>query len=397
MGNKAASGTGSTRLRKNGHWEYRFTATDADGVKKQWSAYGKTQKEAISKGKKLEEQYTKGLVARKDGRTFGDFADEWLQRKTRTGKAKTTLDSLTRNLKYIKPRLGPMKLQAVKPVHVRKLLDDLSAKDYSPRTQHHVLQTVKAIFTQAMRLELVYKNPAEFVQVDAPPTKPKGRSLQPEEVLSLLAALPDSPMGLLLRLLLSCGVRKGEALGLRWSDIDLERGELSISKNWTGTGRGHMSDNPKTRSSRRVVPIPSGLLERFKAHYQKQRKDWTARELTGFFVFGTPGEDHPFEVNAPNHALKRITDRINLEREEEEKKTGVEQPRMPYVRVHDLRHSFGSLALSKGIPLEVVSERMGHSTPTITLDIYRHVLEHERQGNVFDVEELVMPRAKAQA
>lgn len=380
------NGLGTVRQRSNGRWEYRFTVKNEDGTSSQKSVYGATQKEAVNKGKKLEEQYAKGLVAKKDGRTFGEFAKEWLERKIRSGKARATVRGYTMDIGYALPVLGSLKLQALKPTHIRKLLDGLVAEGYSVRTQRHALQTVKAIFTQAMRLELVYKNPAEYVEIEAPSTESKARSLQPEEVQTLLEAVKDTPMGLLFRLLLGCGLRKGEALALQWVDIDLGRGELSITKNWTGLGNGYLS-TPKTKSSRRIVPIPSGLLTRLEAHRSELLKDWTAKELQGLYLFGL---DKPYNTQSPNHALERI----NAKRQEEAQRAGVEPVSFPEIRVHDLRHTYGSLALSRGIPLEVVSERMGHANPTITLNVYRHVLEHERRGYVFDVEEMVQPQTR---
>lgn len=387
-GGRNGNGMGTVRER-NGRWEYRFSVRDEDGASRQVSTYGATQKEAVDKGRKLEEAHRKGLVAKKDARTFKAFSDEWLERKERSGKAQNTVRGYRQDLALALPLLGELRLQAIKPAHVRKLLDNLAKHEYSARTQRHVLQTVKAIFAQAMRLELIYKNPAEFVELEAPPSESKAQSLQPEEVQTLLGAVKDSPMGLLFRLLLGCGLRKGEALALTWGDVDLKRAELSISKNWTGQGNGHMS-RPKTRSSRRVVPIPTGLLARLEAEYRGLLKDWKPAELAGLYLFGT---DKPFNTQSPNHALKRIVEGINKARREAAKEAGTDPVPFPQVRVHDLRHTYGSIALSRGIPLEVVSERMGHANPTITLNVYRHVLEHERRAHVFDLEELIQPPA----
>ena len=350
-------------------WRYRFTAQDADGMTRRKAVYDKSQKEALRKGRELEEKYRKGLVAKRDGRTFEDFAQDWLSRKERSGRARNTLSNYRAELGLIKPALGGMKLQAIKPAHVRKLIDGLAASGYAGRTQQKVVERLRAIFKEAMRLELVYKNPAELIQVEAPPPKGAGRTLQPEEIERFLIAADAHPMGLFFRLVLGCGLRKGEALALTWEDVDRGEAELSITKNWTGSGRGHMSP-PKTDRSRRIVPIPTGLLGRLEGYYKHLLEDFTPAELKSAYLFGVT---KPYDTQSPNHALKRICEKHGL---------------APF-RVHDLRHTYGSIMLASRIPLEVVSERMGHANPSITLNRYRHLLESERRGFVFDVEEVI--------
>jgi integrase len=155
---------------------------------------------------------------------------------------------------------------------------------------------------------------------------------------------------------------------------------------------------PKTRRSRRVVPIPNGLLARFKAKYQALLRDFPSEALKASYIFGDMHKGRPYEINSPNHALKRMVKRINKAQKEAEDKAGVKLPRLSPMRVHDLRHTYGSVMLSRKVPLELVSERLGHSSITITLNVYRHLLEEERQGHVFDVEELLrIPAPRAQA
>jgi site-specific recombinase XerD len=109
--------------------------------------------------------------------------------------------------------LNSQKLQAIKPPHIRQLLDDLAAQGIAPSSQRKVLERLKVIFREAARLELIYRNPAEFIEVEAPASEPRGRTLEPWEIAKLLEACETHPMGLLFRLLLGCGLRKGEAPG----------------------------------------------------------------------------------------------------------------------------------------------------------------------------------------
>ncbi|MCS7219639.1 MAG: site-specific integrase, partial [Thermus sp.] len=193
----------------------------------------------------------------------------------------------------------------------------------------------------------------------------------PQEVLRLLEVADGArsrEMALLLRLLLETGLRRGEALALQWRDVDLERGELRVWRSWTKVnGKGDFTQ-PKTRTARRVVPLPHSLLLRLPQEVLEEA-----------FLFGG---NKPFDPDAFNHYLRRLAQRAGLGK----------------VRVHDLRHTWASLALSRGIPLEVVSERLGHASPHVTLGIYRHLLEEERRGYVVDLKTLLgLPAVRPQA
>lgn len=391
------NGLGTVRQRSNGRWEYRFSVREEDGTSSQKSTYGATQKEAVEKGRKLEEQYRKGLVAKKSGQTFKEFAQEWYNRRANSGKAQNTLKNYRLEMGYAVEALGSMKLQAIKPAHIRKMLDNMATEGWTPkptkpnphpkprpytqRTMKKTLERLSSILQEAVRLEIIYRNPCEAVSVEAPPSEPIGRTLEPAEIEKLLRVTEEGkhPMALLFRLLLGCGLRKAEALALQWQDINLETAELSVTKGYTGS-KAHFS-KPKSKRSRRVVPIPSGLLARFRAKREGLGKDFTAEQIASSYVFGDMATGKPFHPTSPNTALHRIAAKHGL----------------AYFRCHDLRHTYGSLMLSRGVPVEVVSERMGHSSITITLNIYRHLLEHERKGFVFDVEEAMRPTQRHSA
>lgn len=138
---------------------------------------------------------------------------------------------------------------------------------------------------------------------------------------------------------------------------------------------------PKTPTARRTLPIPQATLERLRARYAQHLEEGVRpQELRESFIFTGKDPSRPLNPHSLNHALRKITARLGI----------------PPLRVHDLRHSYGSLLLANGAPLELVSERMGHANPSITLNVYRHLLGHERQSWVVDPEDLLSrPRAKA--
>jgi integrase len=125
-----------------------------------------------------------------------------------------------------------------------------------------------------------------------------------------------------------------------------------------------------------VVPLPLGLLRRLKGRKEELLERLNPEEVDGLHLVGGV---KPVDPDAFNHYLRRLAEKAGLGR----------------VRVHDLRHTWATLALSRGIPLEVVSERLGHASPTITLNVYRHLLEEERRGYVLDLEDLLSPGPRA--
>ncbi len=381
--------TNKPRRRKDGRFEVRLTIRE-NGRSKRISVFGKTAQEAERKARDLKTKAERGLFTSNKTTTAG-YARTWLERKAKEVRPRTA-ELYRLELAYALPSLkdpqardplGSRPLQEVKPAHIREVLDDLLTR-YSVRTVKMVRQRLWQVFRDALDMELVFRNPVEPVRIKAPRGQGKtkaGRALELHELQALLTAFdqhPDPRTALALRLMLACGLRRGECLGLQWQDLDLEAGTLSIRRAWTDNGKSGMLTLPKTVTSERTVPIPHSTLERLRTY-----RDWYAATFgephLEAWVFPGNAFTKPLNPHAPNWALKRIAARLNL----------------PPLRVHDLRHSYGSHLLANGAPLELVSERMGHANANITLGVYRHLLEHERQGWVLDPEDLLKPRPKA--
>lgn len=381
--------TNKPRKRKDGRFEVRLTLRE-NGVPVQVSVYAQTAAEAERKARDLKTRAERGQFTR-DRSTTAGYARLWLERKAKEVRPRTA-ELYRLELSYALPSLqdpeapdplGSRPLQEVKPGHIREVLDSL-AERYSLRTVKMVRQRLWQVFRDALDMELVFRNPVDPVRIKTPRGQAKskaGRALEPHEVAALLAALdqhPDPRTALALRLMLACGLRRGEALGLQWQDLDLEAGTLTVTRAWTDDGKRGVLTLPKTNTSGRTLPIPHATLERLQ-QYRARYTERLGEPRRDAWVF--PGNDpsKPLNPHAPNWALKRITERLGI----------------PPLRVHDLRHSYGSHMLANGAPLELVAERMGHANANITLGVYRHVLEHERKGWIIDPEDLLGPRAKA--
>lgn len=393
--------TNKPRKRKDGRYEVRLSVLE-DGRRVRISVYADTAAEAERKAREVKTKAERGQFSR-DRTSVAGFAESWLARKRREVRP-NTLDAYRRELSLALPslkdpkafdELGSRKLQEVKPAHVRALIDDLMSR-YSLRTVRWVRQKLHTLFEEALNLELIHRNPVSPIKIKAPRGQAKekaGRALEPHEVQALLAALDahkDRRTALALRLMLACGLRLGECLGLQWGDLDFEAGTLTVRRTYSAYRVGP----PKTATSARTVPIPFATLERLRA-YRLWYVERLGEPQASAWVF--PGNDpsKPLDYNAPGHALKRIIEAINAKRQREAEKTGAEPVLFPHTRIHDLRHSYGSHLLANGAPVELVAERMGHSTPNLTMSVYRHLLERERKGWVLDPEDLTQPSAKA--
>jgi integrase len=372
-----------------GKWVAQLTWVDpATGRKLKREKHCATRKEAEQALAQMVAEQARGLLMDPSRLTTRDFALEYLRRLEREGLRPNSIRLAQGELAYALPSLkdpkahdllGRMRLQEVKPVHVRAAVDRVIEAGYAPRTVARVLMRLKALFREALRLELVARNPAEAIQVRLPKGEKAARALEPEEVARLLEAAEASrsrDMALLLRLMLETGLRRGEALALQWGDVDLERGEVRVWRAWAKVGSKGAFTPLKTPTAKRVVPLPLGLLRRLKARKEELLERLNPEEVDSLHLVGGV---KPVDPDAFNHYLRRLAEKAGLGR----------------VRVHDLRHTWATLALSRGIPLEVVSERLGHASPTITLNVYRHLLEEERRGYVLDLEDLLFPGPRA--
>lgn len=158
------------------------------------------------------------------------------------------------------------------------------------------------------------------------------------------------------------GLRPGEALGLKWGDVDFRVGTLAVRRAWT---RLELT-GPKTPSSIRTIPVPPKTLGRLRARWESLVGNGVdPLDLRETWLFpSTKDPSQPLNPHSLAHALRKIVVRVDL----------------PPIRPHDLRHTFASMLLAEGAPPEVVASRLGHARPSITLDIYRHLLAREKEA-----------------
>ncbi len=251
-----------------------------------------------------------------------------------------------------------------RPLHIEELYANLlqEGRRYggalAPKTVRNIHIALRRSLADAHRFGLVPRNVAALVKPPAP-VRAELSTWTAEEMRQFLAAVADDRLMPAFRLLASTGMRRGEVLGLRWSDVDLARSRLRVNRSFTAVDEALVWASPKTTRSRRTLSLDPETVGVLRAHRARQTEEkleagpaWIEDGLVFCNELGGPLQPDRF-TRAFTAAARRSG--------------------MRPIRLHDLRHTWATLALQAGIHPKVVSERLGHATTGITLDIYSHV------------------------
>ena len=287
---------------------------------------------------------------------------------------------------HVKPRLGSTLIQKLQPAAIQALYTELlksgrrpSRAKVQPEDRETGLSTSTVLavhralsmcLRSAVRLRVIPRNPCSDVD---PPKKARGASesasvkaLDQDQLDALLKALESDELFLLAVALAATGLRRGEAFGLRWSDLDFEQKTLRVYRKVEETKKHgvRVLDRPKTSSSRRTIGIDDGLIAMLRKEWKEQAEIQLklGRRIERDALIFHPDPTEPTLPWSPDwmsrkfakHAAARGFDGVGL---------------------HDLRHTHATLLLLNGAPLHMVAARLGHSSPTITLTTYAHVLK----------------------
>lgn len=315
-----------------------------------------TKKEAQTVLNQMLLQKDTGRFVQDSRVTLGEYLDEWLRTAVKPRVRIGTHDGYAATLRrYVRPRLGAMRLQSVRPTDIQAIYNAMQDRGQagSVRYTHTIL---KGALNQAVKWDYLHRNPAHYVDVPKARRGSPIRALSAQEVDQFLRAAATSRWHVLFHLLVSTGLRPSEALALRWRDVDLGQQTLSVrrSRAWIKAEKRFAFQPPKTPSSNRQVPLPHGLTELLGKHMEAQEPSgqdsllFTTRK-------GNPPHQRPIVAEAFKPALRRA----GLSKE---------------TRLYDLRHTHATLLLQAGVHPKVVSERLGHASVNMTLDVYSHVL-----------------------
>lgn len=358
---RRADGEGSNpRQRADGRWQVHIRYATPDGLSKRTTVYGKTAAETTTKAAEVRTRLRAELPARDARVALSAYVTGWLDSTLAASDRKASTKSLYATLArkhIVGSKMAALTLDRVKASHVEAWTVELARKGLSPSTVRSTYTVLRAVLDTAVRDGDLARNPAALVRRPKVTTA-EAAYLTPGQVRTLLAAANGRYVPVF-ELLLNTGLRRGEALALRWSDVDLEKHVLRVRGTLARVDGHLVVTEPKTARSRRSIHLSAAcesILKTAKKSQTEERLRAGSQWVQTGFVFTTE-DGQPRDPRNALRALKVAADRAGL----------------PGVGLHTLRHSAASTMLSAGVPLKVVSEILGHSSIAITGDVYGHV------------------------
>jgi integrase len=352
---------GSVRQRGS-TWTVVFDEPRTDGRRRQRSKGGfRTRKDA--------ERYLREQLVTLDARTYVAprkltvatyLVEHWLPAMHARGLRPSTLARYESHVRCaIAPALGGLPLQALMPTHLNKLYSDLRATGRAPKTIRNVHGVLSKALADAERWGLVGRNPARLADVPAV-ARPKLRVWSPEQTRAFLAAVANDRLFAAWLLAATTGMRRGELLGLRWVDVDLDIGVVRVAQARVRAGNQVVAGEPKTARGRRTIALDPATVAALRQHRKRQAEErllagprYTDSGLVFTMRDGSPIHPNRFSLWFRTHA----------------RAAG-----LPAIRLHDMRHSYATAGLAAGVPPKVMSERLGHAAVAFTLDTYTSAL-----------------------
>ena len=349
-------GEGSIYPRGDGRWVSYLRMPD--GRKRFFT--GRTREIVKERLGEAQRQAQAGRLVTGPDQTVALYLERWLEEGVRNSVRPKTYENYELCVRRLLPELGRVRLRALTPEHIQHALGNLIRRGLAARTVRQVHMVLRCSLKQAVLWRLIANNPSDAVKAPRAERK-EMRTLSEEQVRSLLAATAGTRHHSLWIFLVTTGVRLGEALALKWADIDMVEGTATIRRALQRhRGVGMVFVEPKSSRGRRTVPFPPETLaalaaQRIDLNRERSQtgKLWYENDL----VFPSP-DGRPRDLTYLSYTFHR----------------GLERAGLPRLRIHDLRHTAATHLLTKHVHPKVVQELLGHSTIAITLDTYSHVM-----------------------
>lgn len=362
MAKRRANGEGNIRKRSDGRWEGRYTVgRDPETGKVVYkNVLAKTQKECTEKLKQAIEENAKVDAIRAEQYTVGQWMDIWYENcakiKVRPSSHKTYRGYIEN---HIKPNIGRIPLRKLSSLDLQKFYKALLSggrverieskhqpKGLSAKTVRNIHQIISSAMNFAIDQRLIATNPTDRCALPKLEHR-EMKTLPAEDLAAFLQEAKESGVFELYYIELATGLRRGELLGLKWEDIDLQQGIIHVRRQ-VAKIEGEVVEAPlKTKNSYRSVSIGQDAVEVLKGQRRKSNSDYVFPSPTG----------GPISPDSVIHMLHRVLERAGL----------------PKIRFHDLRHTFATVALQNGVDIKTVSGMLGHYSAGFTLDTYAHI------------------------
>jgi integrase len=375
MARRRANNEGTIFYRKNR--EEWVAQVSLDG--RRLTKYAKTQKECRDWVKETQTKIGNGLTFSGTQVTLENFMKMWMDGNELCRKPKTVYQYRKLINLHILPRMGKMRLQDIQPAHLKQLYLAKKEEGRGSTTVKMIHIVMHAMLKQAVKEGILGRNPADAVE------RPKAvvaerHILTEEQARQLVIGSTGTRFGTLIYMALMTGMREGELLGLKWSDIDWTKGQLRVQRQLQqSTANGKELVSPKTKAGIRQIKLGPGSLERLANHRDEQelQKEMMAERW----------EENDLIFPNTQGKLMSITDMY------ENYKLLLKKNGLPDITFHALRHTSLSFLLDMGTPVNTVQKRAGHSKASITTDTYGHSIGHSEDEATEKLEELLTPVA----
>jgi integrase len=325
----------------------------------------KKRTEVVEKLKDLRRKIDDRLLLKDESVKVAELFERWFEDVMRHQIAPSTFSNYQTVVRmHILPCLGNKKLVELNVGDVDKLLSQKADSGLSASTVRRIRAVLAQCLDQAIRWELVHRNVATLSR-SPKMVRREGRTLSPDQARHLLETLRGHHNEALYALMLSTGLRRGEALGLRWSDFDRDTGVLRVLRQLKREGSRLVTTDTKTSLSRRAVNLPEPMLKALLTHEERQEaeRDWLGDSWIDSGYIFTSSVGTPIDPRNLYREFQAICRSAGL---------GDWHP-------HELRHSAASLMLAQGVKIQVVSQVLGHSSIRMTADVYGHILDPDRR------------------
>ena len=353
-----------------------------------------------------EKKVKEGILLSGEKLSLADVVEEWKKDQTFKDLTKSVQESYVDILnRRIFPHIGHLKISKITPLHIQKIYNDMEQDGKAPKTIKRTNTALNSVLKYAYRMNIIQENPCDRIRL--PKNKvdtdlhyftldqadrfldslTKEYTIEhPEVIRSNGRKIPAYTETITTHfqyvpffyLAIYGGFRRSEIIALTWNDIDFENRTVSITKAITKTKEGQFVKETKTVAGNREIMLPSQCFEVLKDWKLKQMgmsismgESWkgeTGKDFDKNFIFIQIEDGSRMDVDTPTHKFKKAIQNYNATCTKEEDK-------LPLIHLHDLRHTSATLLLANHVDIETVSHRLGHSKPSITLDVYGHWME----------------------
>jgi integrase len=310
--------------------------------------------------RKILDQVDHGLTYSEANRQLAGYLQDWIETKKKSLKPRTAYQYQDLIVKKIIPKIGHYKLKDISQKIINDFYDNLINEGFSTRNVRYTHSVLHAAFEHALMSGILVRNPTHNAILPRM-HQTEMKILSEQQVSQFLVAASGSRYRMLYHLALSTGMRQAELFGLKWSDVDWINGFIKIQRQAQRVERqGIVFSEPKTRAGRRILKLGENILQELRKHHEHLNLERATA--------GDRWKDHdllfPTSIGTPIGQSNLLKDYHRILR----------QSGLPHFRFHDLRHTAASLMINRGVPVIVVSKMLGHSQPSVTLNIYAHCM-----------------------